>query len=899
MLVRSVAVRNVRSYTSATLRLGEGITLLTGDVGSGKTSLLHAIEMALFGFAEVEPAFLVRHRARDAEVNLTLGEAEHTYELRRRFRRRTVRGKESFEIEESSFAADGHRTKYSATELRQRAIDLLGFPDNPNPHAHSDVWRWAVYIPQERMREVLVQRPPERLGTVRKALGLEQYQTAAENAQELGAELRRIAEVHEAAAEQLRPWTDELPRWSAIRVTRSRELAELEGEERRRRETATAADEARRRAEATFAERQSLAAELERWVADSAERHAKSVELQTRERAARTEAERLRTGAAAAEHESAQLAREGGDSAPLRSRLSDLRARTRESEQVAVELAQIEAMLRATREAVTQLDERDGRLDTEEQATRTAVREAEAAGPPLEPTAPTPRSLEEIEADRAQRETEFRTAESQQLRLEHVAEDLRGLVQAGVCPRCHQAVRPQEFASHLEQAKTEAAQAQSAATEAKAVLRRVEDERGARERFERARDRFVEVDKRRTSARGRLETVSADRARIRTDRAERIREVASLEQRSGVLGPAAERRSAELSALKEVEALLGRSEEAARRAADRLEEARRLSGRAELVDEQAARDAAEGGRLEREARALAERADRRRTEWAGRPDPASAIAPAREVAEAARAEVERVVARVAATQAGLEEADRRIIESDRSVRIRAERIAEANQSRALSAWLAREFREGLLDLEHRRLAQAQTEFNRAFARYFQTLVEDPNLVARCDLAFSPLVEIDGDPTPAEALSGGERTALALAFRLAMGRVVRGAGRLRLETLILDEPTDGFSPEQVLRMGELLEELRIPQVLIVSHEAALAGIADHVVRVSKTGGASQLSYGPGDREASASAPGDPSGPSSPVGPAVRRRVRRPPQLTPDDGGTPPDPTAEAPPASGSR
>ena len=74
MILTSLKVRNVRSYTAATLRLEEGTTLLTGDVGSGKTSLLYGIEMALFGFSEVEPAFLVRHRARDAEVALTLGD---------------------------------------------------------------------------------------------------------------------------------------------------------------------------------------------------------------------------------------------------------------------------------------------------------------------------------------------------------------------------------------------------------------------------------------------------------------------------------------------------------------------------------------------------------------------------------------------------------------------------------------------------------------------------------------------------------------------------------------------------------------------------------------------------------------------------------------------------------
>ena len=99
--------------------------------------------------------------------------------------------------------------------------------------------------------------------------------------------------------------------------------------------------------------------------------------------------------------------------------------------------------------------------------------------------------------------------------------------------------------------------------------------------------------------------------------------------------------------------------------------------------------------------------------------------------------------------------------------------------------------------------------------------------------------IDGEPTPAEALSGGERTALALAFRLALAQVVRSLGEVRLETLLLDEPTDGFSAEQVVRMGELLGELALPQVIIVSHEGQLASVADRTVRVRKVDGRAVL------------------------------------------------------------
>jgi exonuclease SbcC len=122
-------------------------------------------------------------------------------------------------------------------------------------------------------------------------------------------------------------------------------------------------------------------------------------------------------------------------------------------------------------------------------------------------------------------------------------------------------------------------------------------------------------------------------------------------------------------------------------------------------------------------------------------------------------------------------------------------------------------------------------------------VDDMELVAVTDSSFSPAAQIRGVWTPAEALSGGERTSLALAYRLALSRVVRSAGHLRLGSLLLDEPTDGFSPEQVESMGQLLEELGLPQILLVSHERELEGVAQRVVRVEKEDGRSVL-RGPG-------------------------------------------------------
>lgn len=87
------------------------------------------------------------------------------------------------------------------------------------------------------------------------------------------------------------------------------------------------------------------------------------------------------------------------------------------------------------------------------------------------------------------------------------------------------------------------------------------------------------------------------------------------------------------------------------------------------------------------------------------------------------------------------------------------------------------------------------------------------------------------------LSGGELIALGLAFRLALSLYkVR-----HIELLVLDEPTPFLDEEKRRKLIEIIgEHLRkIPQVIIVSHDEELKDAADHVIRVSSHAGISKV------------------------------------------------------------
>ena len=839
MQLRRLEVHNIRSYESGRVDFGPGTTLIVGDVGAGKTSLLYAIEMALFGVAEVDAAYLVRHGAAHAEVAVRFEDGEHRYDVGRRFRRLRRKGRDTFESERITFREDGQETSYSATEVRQRVIELLGFPDNPNPQAHSDLWRWAIYVPQERMREILSAKPQERLETIRKALGVERYRTAAENAQELGADLRASARHRRESAERLShfdlEFADATEAADRLRLERAelerniaRSAAELEGCRGRVDE----AERATRQLEADLREIDSLRREQSSDVATLAEHRRRAAERATE--AARRQREQDDCRAESKELPSRQAALGNADAECRRAR----EALERHGEGIRA-LATARADLAGAERRSADAVARALRAGADREVARQELERAAGEGPAREPPAPTAATLGEIERRLAGARSREHDAVERLAKATTALAEIDELLAGGVCPRCHQPVRPQEFGTHRVEAADAARRAEEGRRELAREIETVESERKARERFERAHDRWSEVEKRRETLRDALRRRQAELDEAEAVRAEAGRAAVAATDRVAALEPE-ERETARLrGAVEEAETARGRAREAVERAALSEERAR-------SADEALRSLAAEAERADRELAAL-ERRQRERGdrigELGGRTTAAEAIAAS---LREARSEALGAEQRLAGERAALVRADtrldgevRRAASAEKGRSERAALIAQATDLDLKAAWATGPFRLHVLAMEQELLAHAQATFDRAFARFFASLVDDPALVARTDVGFTPEVMIDGEPTPAEALSGGERTALALAFRLALATVVRSLGEVRLETLLLDEPTDGFSSEQVVRMGELLGELELPQVVIVSHESQLAGIADRTVRVRKEDGRALL------------------------------------------------------------
>ncbi|HIH11517.1 TPA: AAA family ATPase, partial [Candidatus Woesearchaeota archaeon] len=128
MLLTQLTLNNIRSYSSETIAFPQGSILLAGDIGSGKSSLLMAIEFALFGASRPDLP---------AEALLRKGTTQGSIELSFILQDKHITIKRSLKKEKDTIKQlPGHiiindiKKELMPTELKAEILALLGYPED-------------------------------------------------------------------------------------------------------------------------------------------------------------------------------------------------------------------------------------------------------------------------------------------------------------------------------------------------------------------------------------------------------------------------------------------------------------------------------------------------------------------------------------------------------------------------------------------------------------------------------------------------------------------------------------------------------------------------------------------------------------------------------------------------
>jgi len=173
--VETVELENVRSHTESKIQFQRGFNCLVGGVGCGKSSVLYAIDFALFG----DPIgrsyeYLLREGAEAGKITLQFTHSGKNYTLTRGLRKR---GKgigqdlEQLKLYENDKLIAQVKSEAVAEQLKS----ITGLD--------KELFREVVWVRQEQLKKLLDMTPRERQKSVDELFGLSDYEVAWSNLQ--------------------------------------------------------------------------------------------------------------------------------------------------------------------------------------------------------------------------------------------------------------------------------------------------------------------------------------------------------------------------------------------------------------------------------------------------------------------------------------------------------------------------------------------------------------------------------------------------------------------------------------------------------------------------------------------------------------------------------------------
>ncbi|MBS3135731.1 SMC family ATPase [Candidatus Woesearchaeota archaeon] len=208
MLLKTLRMENIRSYDNACIDFPQGSILLAGDIGSGKSTILHAIEFSLFGLklGELSGSDLLRHGKNHGSVELSLEVDKNEITVKRTLRR----VKDKIGQGPGYIIINGTKQDLMPKEIRAKVYELLNYPSSLLSKNHDLIYRYTIYTPQEHMKRIISENREIRLDTLRKVFSIDKYKRIRENASLYSRQLRDSASRMEGIISDLDKRTGEM-----------------------------------------------------------------------------------------------------------------------------------------------------------------------------------------------------------------------------------------------------------------------------------------------------------------------------------------------------------------------------------------------------------------------------------------------------------------------------------------------------------------------------------------------------------------------------------------------------------------------------------------------------------------------------------------------------------------
>jgi exonuclease SbcC len=855
MIIKSITLNNIRSYTTPDpIELNTGITLFEGDVGCGKSTILTAIEFALFGLGEIDGSYLLRHGERNGSVLLEFSVNDRTYKVFRSLERKrtSISQKEGYLVEAEL------RTDYSVTEMKVKVLEILNFNENPRPKTSSLIYRYAIFTPQEMMKEVLFQPVERRLETLRRAFRIEDYSITYNNAGILLSRLESESRILDAQTSDLPQKSDELKQENLTLKTCQDELKVIGNQFNLLKDQRTIVSDEIEQLQPK--KEQVLRLEVE---IPLTEKEIKQLNGQleqcnqrgqqlTNELSAITEAEQCISRIAPLYEEYLAKSALMVELDPTIEQIRDLSSRQGTLlSTISVEKQHLSNEITA---AQTAIDEEKSRIIREREKVQKipSLLEEESGldviAQTLDQIASTLMTLNQDKSAIKQKIAD-RTKRAGELNGE--LSELRTIGIGAPCPKCKQDLTQTHFSKVEQGYLTEIGECESAImsfnqeiaqldakiadnTTAQKTAKQAEKRLGVLRpelaRLKQQEERIIQDEEKLTKA---LQILENNKQRLQqeqygeTERAELTSVTAELEQ----LQPRqteydeAKSRLRDLDKSKIKENYISFKEKVNRKNQVLLDQ----EGNSKKVES-----------LNKDILNAQNTLKAKKQEYDKEKGVLQVIKDLEAKKTALNTKCEEINGSYIGKQKDISRCLEEIARLQAEITDKEDKIQKTKELDELQRWLSEYFMPAVKLIETNVLSSINNEFNSLFQKWLNRLIESGDIMVRVDENFTPIVEQNGYEMEVGSLSGGEKTSVALAYRLALNVMVKKVCKaMQSNLLILDEPTDGFSREQLFKLRDILDELKCEQVIAVSHESELEGFVDRIYKIRKEEGISKI------------------------------------------------------------
>ncbi|MGC8995502.1 MAG: AAA family ATPase [Thermoplasmata archaeon] len=811
MMIEKIEINNIRSYKNTTIEFSRGKNLLFGDIGAGKSSILMAIDFALFGFSNIQPDKLLRVGEKKGSVKLYFIANNKKYSIKRIIKKEKERFSQDITLDYGDY-----EVKYSAEEAKMEILKILGLKEFEGPRAKSVIFRYAIYIPQEEMRKIIDENGEIRLNTIRRATGIDNYRIIKQNADMIIKELENRVKILEAEIKDI----------DNLKIIIDNLKIELENLHEQKHEM----EEENEKIKNKIEEFEKEIENLEEKYNETSERLLKMKEIKSLIDESLNQKNRI-------ENEIDELNRKLKS---LENNLKDIKKPDDNLyKEIKNKLENIEISIEKYNKNINVMREKIGKINEQSEFIENLkedLNEYEKIYKNLE---------EEINEIKSRIERDLNRKIESEMEIDNEIEKLENeikelireksihetkrknyeiIIKNGYCPTCGRTIIGEEdiyikkieienleidkIEKLMEDKKNSINRMNNIKREFKRLENKIKDKDNIEEKIRDIRDKIKNIENKRNILKGETEGYQNLMDELDNFNKEREKLKIKKEEMENLM----EKYNKNIEIKNEIEKYKSILDEKYRYIDELNEKIEKMKNGIIGYEN-----------LTKENEDIKNKIISLKKELKGWKD-----------------EYNKNVMEIGKIRGIIESKNRelnnRIDEYNEKVKIN-EKI---NYLKKVNYWFEEFYIPSIENIEEIIMEKIRRTMNERIQKYFSALISDPTKSIEIDENFSPNIMQDTYDIDVSSLSGGERSSISLAYRLALNDILRESiNSLKDGLIILDEPTEGFSRDQINKFSDILDSMGLNQIIIVTHERELESIADKIIRVEKENNESRV------------------------------------------------------------